>query len=216
MNIYYKYPRLVLLILTLSAFVLTSFILVKKKPDHPTAKQQKVTIVMFGDSIIKGANWNELLGRDDVKNSGFPGFTTSHFVWLIKEHVVDLKPEICFLEGGINDIGVGIPLSRTKENYEKNIDILLKNNIVPVLQSVLYQQNNPQSKVQVDSLNNYLKAYAKIMQIQYLDINTKLSSDTGLKAQYTVDGTHINQSAYQIWAAEVKVFLATIKSKKAN
>lgn len=171
---------------------------------------EKITIVMFGDSITKGGDWATLLGRSDVKNSGFPGFTTSHLVWLLKENVIDLKPRVCFLEGGINDIGVGIPLERTKSNYRSLIDGLKEHQIVPVVQSILYQQDNPESKVQVDSLNSYLNAYCQSKGVYYLDINGKLSSSKGLNAQYTTDGTHINQEAYGIWASEVKNLLKSI------
>ncbi len=171
---------------------------------------EKITIVMFGDSITKGGDWATLLGRSDVKNSGFPGFTTSHLVWLLKENVIDLAPRVCFLEGGINDIGVGIPLDRTKSNYRSLINGLLEHQITPVVQSILYQQDNPESKVQVDSLNSYLKAYCQNKNVYYLDINDKLSSQTGLKAQYTTDGTHINQEAYEIWASEVNNLLKSM------
>lgn len=171
---------------------------------------EKITIVMFGDSITKGGDWATLLGRSDVKNSGFPGFTTSHLVWLLKENVIDLNPRVCFLEGGINDIGVGIPLERTKSNYRSLIDGLKEHQIVPVVQSILYQQDNPESKVQVDSLNSYLNAYCQSKGVYYLDINGKLSSSKGLNAQYTTDGTHINQEAYGIWASEVKNLLKSI------
>ncbi|WP_286733023.1 MULTISPECIES: SGNH/GDSL hydrolase family protein [Sphingobacterium] len=171
---------------------------------------EKITIIMFGDSITKGGDWATLLGRSDVKNSGFPGFTTSHLVWLLKENVIDLKPRVCFLEGGINDIGVGIPLERTKSNYRSLIDGLKEHQIVPVVQSILYQQDNPESKVQVDSLNSYLNAYCQSKGVYYLDLNTKLSSPAGLKAKYTTDGTHINQEAYGIWATEVRNLLKSI------
>lgn len=171
---------------------------------------EKITIIMFGDSITKGGDWATLLGRSDVKNSGFPGFTTSHLVWLLKENVIDLKPRVCFLEGGINDIGVGIPLERTKSNYRSLIDGLKEHQIVPVVQSILYQQDNPASKVQVDSLNSYLNAYCQSKGVYYLDLNTKLSSPAGLKAKYTTDGTHINQEAYGIWATEVRNLLKSL------
>ena len=171
---------------------------------------EKITIIMFGDSITKGGDWATLLGRSDVKNSGFPGFTTSHLVWLLKENVIDLKPRVCFLEGGINDIGVGIPLERTKSNYRSLIDGLKEHQIVPVVQSILYQQDNPASKVQVDSLNSYLNAYCQSKGVYYLDLNTKLSSLAGLKAKYTTDGTHINQEAYGIWATEVRNLLKSL------
>ncbi|RKO72098.1 G-D-S-L family lipolytic protein [Sphingobacterium puteale] len=199
-------PKALLLFLcsVLLAGILTGFKWMSDQHD------EKITIVMFGDSITKGGDWATLLGRSDVKNSGFPGFTTSHLVWLLKENVIDLKPRVCFLEGGINDIGVGIPLKRTKSNYRSLIDGLKEHQIVPVVQSILYQQDNPESKVQVDSLNSYLNAYCQSKGIYYLDINTKLSSPTGLKAKYTTDGTHINQEAYGIWASEVRNLLKSI------
>ncbi|MGE8302592.1 MAG: SGNH/GDSL hydrolase family protein [Sphingobacterium paramultivorum] len=199
-------PKALLLFLcsVLLAGILTGFKWMSDQND------EKITIVMFGDSITKGGDWATLLGRSDVKNSGFPGFTTSHLVWLLKENVIDLKPRVCFLEGGINDIGVGIPLERTKSNYRSLIDGLKEHQIVPVVQSILYQQDNPESKVQVDSLNSYLNAYCQSKGVYYLDINGKLSSSKGLNAQYTTDGTHINQEAYGIWASEVKNLLKSI------
>ncbi|WP_104382215.1 MULTISPECIES: GDSL-type esterase/lipase family protein [unclassified Sphingobacterium] len=199
-------PKALLLFLcsVLLAGILTGFKWMSDQND------EKITIVMFGDSITKGGDWATLLGRSDVKNSGFPGFTTSHLVWLLKENVIDLSPRVCFLEGGINDIGVGIPLDRTKSNYRSLINGLLEHQITPVVQSILYQQDNPESKVQVDSLNSYLKAYCQSKGIYYLDINGKLSSSKGLNAQYTTDGTHINQDAYEIWATEVRNLLKSI------
>ncbi len=199
-------PKALLLFLcsVLLAGILTGFKWMSDQND------EKITIVMFGDSITKGGDWATLLGRSDVKNSGFPGFTTSHLVWLLKENVIDLKPRVCFLEGGINDIGVGIPLERTKSNYRSLIDGLKEHQIVPVVQSILYQQDNPESKVQVDSLNSYLNAYCQSKGVYYLDLNTKLSSPAGLKAKYTTDGTHINQEAYGIWATEVRNLLKSI------
>ena len=65
---------------------------------------------MFGNSITANGKWGDGLNRLDVKNSGTGGFTTSHFVWTINDQVLQYHPKICFLEGGINDIGVGIPL----------------------------------------------------------------------------------------------------------
>ena len=164
-------------------------------------------IVMFGNSITARGNWNALLNRNDVKNSGIDGFTTSHFVLLIKSQVVAYKPKICFLEGGINDIMVGIPVARIKSNYISLIDVLIKNNIKPIVQSTLYQENNPQSKIQVDSLNNFLFRYCKEKDIVYLDINSELSTKTGLKPKYSLDGTHINNEAYKVWANEISKVL---------
>jgi len=172
----------------------------------------KAEIVMFGNSITARGNWNVLLNRNDIKNSGIDGFTTSHFVLLIKSHVVAYKPKICFLEGGINDIMVGIPVSRIKSNYISLVDGLTKNNITPIVQSTLYQENNPQSKIQVDSLNNFLARYCKTNGITYLDINSKLSTKNGLKPEYSLDGTHINKEAYKVWAKEINEILKNLNN----
>lgn len=171
--------------------------------------KEKVTIVQFGDSIISNGNWNDLLGRSDVQNSGFGGFTTSHLVWLIKRNVIAYDPEICFIEGGINDISVGIPMERIKANYQGLIDTLMSNDITPIVQSTLYQVDQPKSKVMIDSLNNFLMAYCAQKSIRYLDVNSRLSDEKGLKSEYSTDGTHINKKAYLIWAEEIKKVLKT-------
>lgn len=176
--------------------------------------KEKATIVQFGDSIIKEGEWNELLGRNDIKNSGFGGFTTSHFRWLIKKNVIDYEPEICFIKGGINDISVGIPLERIQFNFISLLDTLRSYNILPVVQSTLYQENNPQSKILVDSLNDFLIDYCQENSIQFLDINSKLSTDSGLKAEYSRDGTHLKEGAYLIWGKEMKELLDEIESSR--
>ncbi len=178
--------------------------------------KEKEKIVMFGDSIIKGGKWNYLLNRNDIKNSGFGGVTTSHFISLIHNNVIDHNPEFCFIQGGINDIGLGVSFSRTKNNYKSLIDTLIANKITPIVQSTLYQENNFESKILVDSLNNFLIGYCTDRQIYYLDINSKLSTTSGLKSEYSRDGTHITENAYEIWSQEINILLDKIESTGTN
>lgn len=63
--------------------------LVAKTNKKKEEKNENPKIIFFGDSLIKRANWNKILERQDIKNSGFPGLTTSHLRWLINEHVLD-------------------------------------------------------------------------------------------------------------------------------
>jgi alpha-glucosidase len=176
-------------------------------------KKKKANIVFFGDSIIKEGKWNKLLDRSDIKNSGFSGYTTSHLNWLVTKHVISYHPEICFLEGGINDIAVGIPLKRIKANYKSLIDTLLAYEIEPIVQSTLYEENNNQSKILVDSLNNFLVDYCYQNSVRYLNINSELSTDIGLKPKYSRDGTHITEVAYRIWATKIQDLLKDSKPK---
>src|SRR5690606_6947592 len=103
-------------------------------------------IVMFGNSITAQGKWVELLKRTDVINSGLPGLCTHHFLDLIQQQVVDVKPEICFVMGGINDITVGVAQDKLQANYQAILEKLIKNGIVPVVTLTVYEQNDPVSK----------------------------------------------------------------------
>lgn len=171
------------------------------------------SVVMFGDSLIFNANWNDELNRNDIYNAGTPGFTTSHFVWLVHDKVIKHKPKICFIEGGINDIGVGIPLTRTFTNFASIIDTLIAYNIEPVLQSTLYINNDADTltNLKVDTLNIYLKNLAKNRSIYFIDLNSSLAVNGKLKRNLTYDGIHLNTEGYKIWAPKLT---AILKKKK--
>lgn len=171
------------------------------KPDKKL--KENVKIVFFGDSRVQEGNWDQLLGRNDVINSGFRGFTSSHLRWIVKESVLDYNPEICFIEVGVNDLGAGIPMQRIQLNIKSLMDTLQVNNILPVIQSVIYQENNPNSKRMIDSLNCFIETFCKENGIEYLDINSKLSNSNGLKNEYSKDGTHFNDSGYKVWRNEI-------------
>ncbi|HRZ97323.1 MAG TPA: GDSL-type esterase/lipase family protein [Paludibacter sp.] len=163
-------------------------------------------IVMLGDSFISRGNWNKDLNRTDIKNSGFGGSTTSHYIGMLKSKVIKFEPEICFIIGGTNDISVGIPLSRTYKNFELIVDTLLKYNIEPVLQSTPFVNQPGDSVVnsKIDSLNHFLNQLATNRKIIYLNINTFLSENKRLKSEYSKDGVHINEKAYKIWISHIK------------
>ena len=165
-------------------------------------------IVMFGNSITAQGKWVELLKRTDVLNSGLPGQFTYHFLQLIQSHVIEIHPEICFVKGGINDITAGISQERIQANYRMMLETIVKNNIIPVVTLTLYEQNDEVSKSEVDTLNRFLVSYCKKNKIEYIDLNQFLSDSTGLKAEYAVDKTHLNEKAYKIWAREVAKVLA--------
>lgn len=176
-------------------------------------KAKSYNVVMFGNSLIaEGGNWNEKLKRKDVKNSGHGGFTTSHFVWLLNNDVIKYNPRLCFLEGGINDIGIGIPVERIKQNLQSIVDTLLAHNIMPVLQLILYTNQgndveNLQQQKTIDEINAFLKALSASRKITYLDMNPKLSSNNRLRKEYTTDGVHLTSKAYEIWTDEINRIL---------
>ncbi len=173
-------------------------------------KTKQADIVMLGNSITHGANWNELLGRYNVVERGIPSDVLDGFNARLNT-VIDLKPKFVFIMGGINDIYNWIPTDKIFEKYVKLITELKKNNIKPIIQSTLFAgakwKSYSDRNKEVLKLNKLLSDYAKKNLIDFIDLNKKLSSKNVLIADYTYDGLHLNAKGYEIWAAEVDKIL---------
>lgn len=184
-------------------------------------KTKKAEVVMLGNSLTQGVNWNELLGRNGVVNRGITSDITEGFLNRM-EYVYKLRPKICFIMGGINDIYNWVPTQTIYENYLKIIAGLQARGIKPVIQSVLYSGkdwgkewltiNRPELKVtevnegrnkEVDVLNKMLETFAKQNNIDYIDLNSLTKRGRFIKDDLVYDGIHLNAKGYKIWGAEV-------------
>lgn len=161
---------------------------------------KRYKIVLLGDSLTSGLEKSTTCNKSDVKFSGNSGFTTSNFILILKKQVIDYKPDTCYLEGGINDIILGIPQKRTFINYQSLINTMIHNHIVPVVQSTLYTVNDRDTNNKVDSLNQFLVQLCNAQHIKFIDLNKFLSFNKSLKAYLSIDGVHLNNKGYKIWA----------------
>jgi lysophospholipase L1-like esterase len=176
-------------------------------------RMKRAKIVMFGNSITHGANWNELINRNDVVERGISGDLTSGFLNRLK-YVYNLKPKICFIMGGINDLFYGKQVNEVFQNITKIVDSLKSYKIKIVLQSTLFVINGSSLldtiNERVASLNLQLKNYAAENRIIFLNLNEKLSVDNHLKEEYTVDGVHLSALGYKIWSGYVVQILTKL------
>lgn len=189
------------------------------------SKIKQADIVMLGNSLTHGANWNELLGRRSVVERGIVGDVLEGFVARLST-VYSLSPKICFVLGGANDVYNWIPVETIFKNYLMVINTLKARGIKVVIQSTTYaadfwgkdwlEQNHPGMDVkdynagrnkEIKKLNNLLKKYALENNIEYIDLNHKLSSGKFLNRKYTNDGIHLNARGYKIWAEKVNKVL---------
>ena len=178
-----------------------------------TPKDEKHDVVIFGDSRVQmGGDWNLKMNRTDVINAGFGGFTTSHFIWLVDPQVIQRHPRLCFLEGGCNDIGAGIPLERIKQNFRSLVDSLLAHGVEVVLNTVTYPtEKDP--KVQafkvemMDSVNTFLFDLAREKKLSYIDLNPLLTEGKRIKKEFALDNVHYTAAAYAIWVREMEKIL---------
>ncbi len=184
-------------------------------------KIKQADIVMLGNSLTHGANWNELLGRKSVIEQGIISDVVEGFLHRMS-YVYKVKPKIVFVLGGLNDIFNWVPVEKIYKDYVKIISGLKSRKIIPVIQSTLYagknwgkdwiEKNHPELNVAkynsgrndaVDKLNKLLKNFAKVNNIDYIDLNSKMKRGHYLKPELTYDGIHLNAAGYKIWAKEV-------------
>lgn len=162
----------------------------------------KADIVFLGNSITQGGNWSELLGRERVVNRGIGGDNIPGMLNRLHQ-VYSLKPKICFVMAGINDLYTDVPVEEVFVRYMRLIDSLRSYKIIPVVQSTLHV--NPKWKraveknAEVAKLNEMIERYAGDISVPYINLNALLSTNGVLQDQYTTDGIHLTAPAYGVW-----------------
>jgi lysophospholipase L1-like esterase len=164
-------------------------------------------IVMLGNSLVNRISWGELLNRCDVANRGISGDITEGYLHRLN-FVLDVKPKICFIEGGINDIINNVNAKVTIKNIDSIVSVLLTNKIVPVLHSITYVTNDyadaSNMNLQVKKLNFEIAKLAKQRNITLIDLNPKVSDGNFLIREFAVeDGIHYSAKTYLIWKEEI-------------
>lgn len=221
------YCALIFLFLTASeirAFSDTTYY--KGTPDHrlltslyDVYKTKHAEIVILGNSLSHGVNWNELLGRSDIAERGIPGDGVKDLLGRM-EFVYRLNPKICFIMGGVNDLYSGYPAELITANFIKVVEALKEHNIIPIIQSTLYVSSKyilaAQKNREISILNNLLKAYAEKNGVLFIDLNSKMSREGYLQSELTIDGIHLNARGYVIWRDEIEPVISRYLTQGAD
>ncbi len=164
-------------------------------------------VVMLGNSLTQWADWNELLGRTNIANRGIAGDITEGYLQRM-DQIYRLKPKLCFVEGGINDLYSNVPVDVVFENYKKIVENLRSHKIIPILQSTLFVSPKWHSAAaknkEVAELNSLLQAFSKKNNIEFINLNATMSADNQLHDNLTYDGVHLTAKGYELWGAEVE------------
>jgi lysophospholipase L1-like esterase len=165
-------------------------------------RTDSASIVMLGNSITFGVQWNELMGRPGIVNRGIGSDVTRGFLHRMNT-VYRLHPALCCVMGGINDLYNDIPVDSVFSTYVRIIRGLQDHNITPLIQSTLYVsprwKRSAEKNREVDALNRLLEAYARKEGIDYLPLNDVLSSGGQLRDDVTFDGVHLTAAGYRLW-----------------
>lgn len=167
------------------------------------------TVVAFGDSLTFGVgaaadeNYVSCLARDlnvIIYNEGVNGDTVADALARVQNDVLDLKPDVAIVLLGGNDFLENIPLSETKSNLAKILDILNEHKIKVVLVGI-----------HQGLLSNYEKIYQDLAREKGVaGYVPGILSGLYQNKQYMFNDLHPNAAGYQIIAGRIEPVLRRV------
>lgn len=173
-------------------------------------------VVLLGDSITEGFDvtkyfpghhiLNRGIGADIIGNA-LPTNDHRGVLRRLDNSVFDCAATDVFLMIGINDLGAGHSVDVMEQGYREILKRI--HDTAPAIrvhvQSVLptrgkYAKHN----APVRDFNERLKKLAAEFGYDYIDLHKMMLDENGeLKAEFTPEGLHLNEKAYEVWRAEV-------------
>jgi lysophospholipase L1-like esterase len=172
---------------------------------------KQANIVMLGSSFTDDIDWNELLNRNDVINRGIGAEIIATMLDRMP-NVLKLKPKICFIEAGINDIDNNISIATSMRQLGQVVDILQRDSIKVILTAVTYladiAPNYKKRNEKITAFNIELYKLSQQKNCTVVNNNTKMSPNNLLRNDLCKsDGLHYLPAAYLLWKQEIEKVL---------
>ncbi len=176
----------------------------------------KKDIVMLGNSLTDGCEFNELLGNRHIKNRGIVGDIVQGLIDRIGP-IIEGQPKKLFIMGGVNDISHGVTADSIARVTERLI--------------VMVKQGSPRTKIYMQSLlpfnndvrewkllkgrdhvvveaNILLEQVARRQGVTWINLYPLFADENGrLRAELTNDGLHLMGKGYLIWRDAIKPYI---------
>jgi acyl-CoA thioesterase-1 len=187
-----------------------------------TNNDQGVTLVCLGNSLTAGYGATTP-GVDDksksypaylqnkinipVINAGVSGNTTSQGLSRVNSDVLSKNPQIVIIELGANDLFQGVPITTTKDNLQKIINIINNGNR-KIYIAKFFTETVARDMAANLGINNYaiqteiINQYNNMYDTLALSNNVILINDIwdGVWGMYMSDDVHPNAAGYEIMA----------------
>lgn len=165
-------------------------------------------IIMLGNSLTDGAEWNELFDNCHVKNRGIVGDIIPGFFERL-EPILKGQPRKIFIMGGVNDISHGVSADSivsamtqvvtTIQAHCPKTEIYVQS-MLPFNNDVrLWKLLKGREQVVVDG-NKGLESMCQRLGVTFINLYPLFVGENGkMKPEYTNDGLHLMGGAYLIW-----------------
>ena len=176
----------------------------------------KKDIVMLGNSLTDGCEFNELLNNRRIKNRGIVGDIVQGLIDRI-DPIIKGQPKKLFIMSGVNDISHGVTVDSIARVTEKLI--------------VMVKQGSPRTKIYLQSLlpfnndvrewkllkdrnhvvveaNILLEQVARRQGVTWINLYPLFVDENGhLRADLTNDGLHLMGKGYLIWRDAIAPYI---------
>lgn len=175
---------------------------------------KKKTIVMFGDSLTGYFPMEKLEDIDaEIINSGVAGDTIAEMGARLSYDVFPYKPDIIIVQGGANDFLMSL-YPGAKPLAERLIRLALRIRKQLPQTKIYIESMYPaytkriglmpswaegKSNEEIEKINAEIQRLCKEYDFAYVDVFHKLIGEDGqLSREYTVDGIHLQENAYDL------------------
>ncbi len=183
-------------------------------------------IVFAGSSLMEQFPIERFAKEDGIAvlNRGISGYVTQELLENLDTCVLDLQPSRLFINIGTNDLSqaecsptdlierYAVILRRIRDALpETEIYVMAYYPVNPDATSdSMKEVLRIRSNEKINSTNALLPALAKSFGARFIDINAPLKDALGrLKAEYTVEGMHINEQGYRAVYPLLKQYLTS-------
>ncbi len=178
-------------------------------PVYPT------DIVMLGNSLTDGAEWNELLDNPNVKNRGIVGDIVQGLYERI-DPILAGQPRKIFILSGVNDVSHDVSADSIARAMEKLIvtikqrsprTMIYLQSMLPFNNDVrLWKRLQGREQVVVDA-NALFEQVCKRQNVTWINLYPLFDDGNNkLKAELTNDGLHLMGEGYLIWRDAIKAY----------
>ena len=171
----------------------------------------KAEVVMIGDSLTEWAEWSEIFPAISIANRGVSKDGIEEVLSRV-DTILSVRPKKSFVMIGINNLYKGDPVDSVFNKYVTLVERLQENGIQVYIQSTVECSRSKCGEVlyKIRGLNKKLESYASASNIQYININHKITTEAdGLLDAYTYDGTHLLGSGYLNWRDSISRYILT-------
>lgn len=168
-------------------------------------------IVFFGDSIVRGSDFQKQFPHKKIVNLGYSGDTLSGMVERVSM-IKALNPQQIFFLGGINGL-TDKNVKKSAETYANLLDKISKAvpNAKIYVHCILPLSTEKEKKIckneTIKYFNKLISEIAVKREITFIDIYSMYEKDCVLNPDLTIDGIHLHPHAYDRWAEVLKEYI---------